>query len=65
MLTAPTTVDDANQLIDDALALAMYATRCAVSRTLGTSPGALVYKRDMFIDVPLMADLVQIQERRQ
>ena len=32
---------------------------------MGTSPGALVYQRDMFVDLPLMTDLVLIQEKRQ
>ena len=30
-----------------------------------TSPGALVYNRDMLLDIPLVANLELIQERRQ
>lgn len=64
-LTTPQNETHSRQMVDDALATAMYATRCAVARTLETLPGALVFRRDMFLDVLLLADLVQLQERRQ
>jgi hypothetical protein len=47
------------------LATTVYATRCSVLRSLGTLPGNLVYHRDMFVDLPLVADLIQIQDCRQ
>ena len=47
------------------MATAVHATRCAVTQALGTSPGNLVFRRDMFIDLPLIANLVDIQQRRQ
>ena len=53
------------QMVDNALSTAMHVTRCAVSRSLGVSPGALVFQRDMILDIPIIADLVDIQERRQ
>ena len=59
------TVDQAAQVVDNALATCMHATRCAVHAALQTSPGALVYGRDMFIDVPVMADLITIRNQRQ
>ena len=61
----PTNAEEANQLIDNALATAMHATRCSVNATLQNSPGAIVFNRDMFIDVPLIADLETIRNRRQ
>ena len=61
----PNNAEEANQLIDNALATAMHATRCSVNATLQNSPGSIVFNRDMFIDVPLIADLVTIQNRRQ
>ena len=61
----PANVDQANQIIENALATAVHATRCAVAQSIGTSPGNLVFRRDMFIDLPLVADLVDIQQRRQ
>ena len=53
------------QSVHDALATAMHVMRCAVSRSLGVAPGNLVFQRDMFLELPLVADLVTIQERRQ
>ena len=61
----PQNMDDANQVMDNALATAMHATRCAVSTPIGTSPGALVYGRDMIMDVPLIANLSAIRDGRQ
>ena len=52
--------DDARQIIDNALATMMHATRCSVNHTLQNSPGELVFRRDMFIDVPVLADLEAI-----
>ena len=42
----------------------MHAMRVNVATTLNSSPGALVYGRDMFLDVPLIADWQVIAERR-
>jgi hypothetical protein len=64
-LQPPANEQEAQQLVENALATAMHATRCAVHRTLGISPGALVYQRDMFLDLPIIADLVLLQEKRQ
>ena len=60
-----TTFEQAEQVMDNALATCMHATRCAVHDALQTSPGALVYGRDMFVDVPVFADLIAIRNRRQ
>ena len=49
--------DEAAQAIDNALHTCIHAIRCAVNRTLQTSPGALVFNRDMMMDVPLIADI--------
>ena len=61
----PANLLQANAIIDNALAMAVYATRCAVSRSLGVSPGALVYQRDMLLDIPIIVDLLQLQNKRQ
>ena len=50
----PTNIDDANQVMDNGLATAMHATRCAMSTPIQTTPGALVYGRYMIMDVPLI-----------
>ena len=45
----PQNIDDANQVMDNVLATAMHATRCAVSSPFSTTPGTLVYGRDMIM----------------
>ena len=61
----PQDIQQAEQLIDDALSTVVHITRCALSRALGVSPGALVFQRDMVLDIPIIADLLYIQEKRQ
>ena len=56
---------DAEQKIDNALASCIHALRCAVNHTMKTSPGAMVFNRDMFMDVQLLADLNAIRGRKQ
>jgi Integrase zinc binding domain len=53
----PQNVANANELIDSALATAMHALCATVHRSLEVSPGALVFHRDMFLNIPLHADL--------
>ena len=55
----------ANQLIENALATATYATQCAGNSTLQNSPGSIEFQRDILIDVPLISDLFIIHDRRQ
>ncbi len=45
----------ARDIIDDALATAMPATQTTVATTLGSTPGALTFAWDMFLNVPLIA----------
>ena len=65
LLTPPRTKTQAHELVQDAIAQAIYATRVSVSRSLGTSPGNLTFRRDMLMDLPLTADLISIRARRQ
>jgi hypothetical protein len=46
----------ARDIIDNALATAMHAMQTTVATTLGGMPGALAFARDMFVNVPLIAD---------
>ena len=56
----------ASDMMDACLATAMHATRAVASRALDNiSPGALVFQRDMFLDVPLVADIMAITNKRQ
>ena len=61
----PKTVSKANELIDKALSIAMHAMQSSVHTTLGSSPGALVFNRDMFMNIPLLADWHAITTRRE
>ena len=50
-------------IIDSAFTTAMHATRCVSNTALGGySPGALVFNRDMFLDIPLIADILTLQK---
>jgi len=61
----PAGVEDANRLVDTALANCVFATRAALHGTLKGSPGSLVFGRDMLLDIPLIADWNLIREWRQ
>ena len=61
----PQNVQAATDIIDTALATASHASRSSIHRTLNISPGALVFHRDMFLDIPLIADLATIRNQRQ
>ena len=49
-------------MIDTALATAVHSLRSSVHGGLQTSPGALVFQRDMLLNISLIADLQTIQE---
>jgi hypothetical protein len=46
----------ARDIIDDALATAMHAMQTTIATTLGSTPGALAFAQDIFLNVPLIAD---------
>jgi hypothetical protein len=52
----PHNMTQARDIIDQALALAMHAMRTTVATTLGSTPGALAFSRDMFLNIPLIAN---------
>jgi hypothetical protein len=58
-------VADADQLVDNSLATAVHVTRCAVSRSLGLTPGEMVFRGDMIMDVPILVDLAVLRDKRQ
>ena len=64
-LNPPQGVDEAVQMVDTAIADAVYATRCTFNSALGTTPGAIAFRRDMILNLPFLADLQQIQQKRQ
>ena len=61
----PQNMPQAKDIIDEALAIAMHAMRTTVATTLGSPPGALAFSRDMFLNVPLVADWQTIGARHE
>ena len=61
----PKDLTKAKDIVDDALATAMHSMRTNVTTALKSSPGALVYARDMFLNVLLIADWQTIQKHRE
>ena len=43
----------------------MHAMRTGIHSTLGSSPGNLTYNRDMFLNIPLIADWHTITQRQE
>jgi hypothetical protein len=65
MVTPPQNIANAAQYVDEALSIAMHAIQAGIHSTLGSSPGNLVFKRDMFLNAPLIADWHIITQRRE
>ncbi len=61
----PQNVANAIELVNIVLASASYESRTAVHQTLGVSPGALVFGRDMLLPIPVLTDYNLIRQRRQ
>jgi hypothetical protein len=49
-------ITTAKEFVDEALSIATHAMRAGVHTTLGSSPGSLVFNRDMFLNIPLITD---------
>ncbi len=56
---------DVQALAYEKLAIASHSIRSNVLEATGYSPGALAFHRDMFLDVPYVADLLALRKRRQ
>jgi hypothetical protein len=52
----PPNMTQARDIFDDALATAMHAMQTNVATTLRSTSGALAFTRDMFLNIPLIAD---------
>ena len=61
----PQTPMEANLIIDSALQTAAFSARAAIHSRLKISPGALAFHRDMFLDIPLIADMEILRQQRQ
>jgi hypothetical protein len=61
----PQNIANAAQYVDEALSIAMHAMQAGVHSTLGSSPGSLVFNRDMFLNIPLIAGWHAITQRQE
>jgi hypothetical protein len=61
----PHNIANAAQYVDKALLIDMQAMQAGVHSTLGSSPGNLVFDRDMFLNIPLIVDWHVITQRRE
>ena len=52
-------------MVDEQLAAASQSVRSNVSKAAGYSPGPLVFCGDLFLDVPIVADLLTIYKQQQ
>jgi hypothetical protein len=62
IINPPQTVEEAHQLVDNALATASYALCAAIHPTMKISPRALAFHHDMLLDIPTIADLQVLQQ---
>jgi hypothetical protein len=58
-------MSQARDIIDDALAPAMHTMGTTVATTLWSTPGALAFAWDKFLNVPLVADWQAIAHTRE
>ena len=59
------TYNGAQHVMEHAIATSIHATCCAMNHTMQHSPGEIVFQRDIFLDIPVITDLVDIRERGQ
>lgn len=58
--------DTAASVVDNALAACCHAMRCAASKALSNhTPGEVVFRRDMLLDIPVLVDLLLLRDNRQ
>jgi hypothetical protein len=55
----------AKEYIDEALSITMHAMRAGAHSTMGSSPGSLIFNRDMFLNIPLVANWHAVTKRRE
>ena len=61
----PNNIEQTNDIMASGFATAAYASKVAIHCTLFISPGALVFHRDMLLNIPLLADIHQFHTRQQ
>jgi hypothetical protein len=58
----PAGLNNTHALVDAALANAIYATRASFHSGLQATPGQLAFHHDMVMNIPLMSDLMLVQQ---
>jgi len=61
----PQNIKNAKDYVDEALSIAMPAMRVGVHSTMGSSLGNLAFNRDMFLNIPLIADWHAVNLKRE
>jgi hypothetical protein len=61
----PPDMASAKEYIDEAFSIAMHAMRAAIHSSLGSSLGSITFNRDMFLNIPLIADWHTITLRQE
>lgn len=61
----PQNIEQANLLMNSALQTAAHSARTAIHSAMKISPGALIFHRDMILDIPLIAGLHVLRRNRQ
>ena len=61
----PHNLETAIEIVDSVIASSQYALRTAIHRAYNTSPGALVFGRDMLLPIPILSDWANLRARRQ
>ena len=65
-LCSPQTCLEAQAVVKQVLLTAMHVSYCAFHGSLlNLSPGAVAFQRDMFLDIPLISDVLTLQEAHQ
>jgi hypothetical protein len=59
----PQDMASTKEYINEALSITMHAMRAVKQSSLGSSPKSLTFNRDMFLDIPLIADWHTITQR--
>jgi hypothetical protein len=53
----PQNITTAKEFVDEELSITMHVMRAGIHTTLGSSPGSLVFNRDMFLNISLIAGM--------
>jgi hypothetical protein len=50
----PQNIATVNEFVEEALSIAMHAMESGIHTTLGSSPGSIVFNRDMFLNLNIL-----------